>query len=272
MILAMMPGGTVSADTGSTTVDNINYDYDTVTKTARVTGHGSISGEITVDEVEYTVTAIGGNAFHKCKELTGISIQDSVTVIENGAFAYCSALTSVTIPAGMTAVNTNTFRECSSLISVTFEAGSKVETIGENVFRKCSSLAGIKIPAGVMRINHDAFDSNTPGLCFIYAGTCDEWKQKQFTERINKKRVQYINVKPMLKERAYSSISLEEMSNVEYRIDGGSWQDTPVFTGLSSGTEYTFEVRYKAEGEYEASVPDRQNSRHADTHHLQNRR
>lgn len=483
MILAMMPGGAVFADTGSTTVNNINYKYDMETKTATVTGHGSISGEIaipekiTVDEVEYTVTAIDGKAFDTCKELTGISIPDSVTAvgawafwrcvklekvsfekeskvsrigeyafaecgslnditipaevteiglcafwkcdkietvsfeegskagsIGNGAFwkctslksitipksvthmgntsfgqcsslvsvifeedsilesiggsafsectslismhipngvtsigtkvfsdcpvlaeisvaegntAYvsdggvllnkdkteiirypaaksgnsyivpdtvteisygafedsinleeirlpkgitdigeaafsnCSSLKNITIPAGVTYILEKTFEDCRSLTSVTFEAGSTVKQIANFAFSNCSSLESFEIPTSVMRIFYHAFDSNTPGLCFIYAGTRDEWKQKQFPE----KRVQYINVKPVLKDRAYSSISLEEINGAEYRIDGGSWQDIPVFTGLSSGTEYTFEVRYKAEEGYAASEP-----------------
>lgn len=202
-----------------------------------------------------TVTEISYGAFEDSINLEEIRLPKGITDIGEAAFSNCSSLKNITIPAGVTYILEKTFEDCRSLTSVTFEAGSTVKQIANFAFSNCSSLESFEIPTGVMRIDSDAFDSNTPGLCFIYAGTRDEWKQKQFPEEINKKRIQYINVKPVLKDRAYSSISLEEINGAEYRIDGGSWQDIPVFTGLSSGTEYTFEVRYKAEEGYAASEP-----------------
>lgn len=203
------------------------------------------------------VTYILDNTFKNCRSLTSVTFEagSKVETIGENAFRKCSSLAGIKIPAGVTLIDESAFEDCSGLVSVSFEEGSLLNEIEEDAFDSCSSLESFEIPTGVMRIDSDAFDSNTPGLCFIYAGTGDEWKQKQFPEEINKKRIQYINVKPVLKDRAYSSISLEEINGAEYRIDGGSWQDTPVFTGLSSGTEYTFEVRYKAEEGYAASEP-----------------
>ena len=54
-----------------------------------------------------------------------------------------------------------------------------------------------------------------------------------------------------LASRGYDEVTLKSIgkSNIdtaaEYRIAGGKWQDNPTFTGLKSGTEYTFEARYK---------------------------
>lgn len=71
---------------------------------------------------------------------------------------------------------------------------------------------------------------------------------------------------PELASRTTSSITLKEIkanangAAAEYGIstDGGetwAWQDSPVFTKLSSGTEYTFAARYGAVDSYNASDP-----------------
>ena len=63
---------------------------------------------------------------------------------------------------------------------------------------------------------------------------------------------------PELESHTSSSITLKTIADangakVQYRINGGEWQDSPTFTGLRSSTEYTFEARYAATGNYEAS-------------------
>ena len=63
---------------------------------------------------------------------------------------------------------------------------------------------------------------------------------------------------PELESRTSSSITLKTIADAngakaQYRINGGEWQDSPAFTGLRSSTEYTFEARYAATGNYEAS-------------------
>lgn len=42
-----------------------------------------------------------------------------------------------------------------------------------------------------------------------------------------------------------TSITLHTIEGAEYSMDGITWQDSPTFTGLTSGTEYTLYVRYK---------------------------
>ena len=41
------------------------------------------------------------------------------------------------------------------------------------------------------------------------------------------------------------SVTLEELDGAEYRVDGGEWQDSCVFEGLSPVKKYLFEARYK---------------------------
>ena len=64
---------------------------------------------------------------------------------------------------------------------------------------------------------------------------------------------------PMLKDRSYTSITLKEVAandngaTAEYSMDGENWQPSPTFIGLTSGTTYTFYVRYAATDNYNAS-------------------
>lgn len=75
------------------------YSYDTAAKTATVaeqyyaqcTGDIVIPESITVEGVDYTVTAIAGDAFYY-KDITSVVVPASVTSVGNFAFSECSAL------------------------------------------------------------------------------------------------------------------------------------------------------------------------------------
>ena len=64
---------------------------------------------------------------------------------------------------------------------------------------------------------------------------------------------------PTLKDRSYTSITLNEVAandngaTAKYSMDGEHWQSSSTFTGLTSGTTYTFYVRYAATDNYNAS-------------------
>ena len=45
--------------------------------------------------------------------------------------------------------------------------------------------------------------------------------------------------------RTSSSITLNAVEGCEYSKDGSTWQDSPIFSGLTAETMYTFYVRYK---------------------------
>ena len=58
---------------------------------------------------------------------------------------------------------------------------------------------------------------------------------------------------PTRYSRSTSKIVLNTVSGVEYSRGGTNWQDSPSFSGLNSGTSYTFYQRYKATATTEAS-------------------
>ena len=52
---------------------------------------------------------------------------------------------------------------------------------------------------------------------------------------------------PVLKSKSSNKITFKDMGdNIEYKREGGVWQDSNEFSGLNSSTEYTFYIRYKA--------------------------
>jgi hypothetical protein len=65
---------------------------------------------------------------------------------------------------------------------------------------------------------------------------------------------------PELESTTSNSITLKKIAAhdtaaAQYRINGGAWQDSNVFTGLSADTVYKFEARYAAvDGKYNASA------------------
>ena len=52
--------------------------------------------------------------------------------------------------------------------------------------------------------------------------------------------------RPVLKSVSDSTVTLQTVAGCEYRMEGGSWQSSPEFTGLSPATSYTFYQRYAA--------------------------
>ena len=58
---------------------------------------------------------------------------------------------------------------------------------------------------------------------------------------------------PTLKDRTYTSITLDTIEGAKYRCNGGAWQTSPEFTGLTAGTTYTFEAYYPETADCKAS-------------------
>ena len=132
------------------TIDGIKYDVITKAKQATVirgetkySGSIVIPSEITHNNVTYSVTSIGNEAFYECKGLTSIEIPNSVTSIGNEAFWGCRGLTSVTIPNSVTSIGGRAFQGCSGLTSI--EIPNSVTSIGNYAFYGCSGLKEVHI-------------------------------------------------------------------------------------------------------------------------------
>jgi hypothetical protein len=112
--------------------------------------------EIPATIIGKPVTEIGGNAFNRCGQITGVTIPGSVMSIGDYAFARCDALEGVAIPATVASIGDYAFNSCDELASVSITEG--VATIGSNAFGYCDSLPVVAIPASVVSIGSNAFD------------------------------------------------------------------------------------------------------------------
>lgn len=130
-------------------VNSIYYNLNHQTQEATVTFKGKTSDyfpeeysgsvniptSITVNNVEYSVTSIGVQAFYECYGLTSVTIPSSVTSIGVQAFRSCSGLTSVNIPSSVTSIGHSAFSGCRNLTSITIP--NSVTTIESSTFYGC---------------------------------------------------------------------------------------------------------------------------------------
>lgn len=98
-------------------------------------------------EADSKLTAIGGEAFMRCSNLTSISIPNGVTIIEPYTFNNCSNLTSVIIPEGVTSIGYAAFARCDSLVEIAIP--KSVKNIEAYAFSFCDSLTSVTMPKGV---------------------------------------------------------------------------------------------------------------------------
>ena len=126
--------------------------------------HTQPSGDVVLpetvqnDNVIYTVTRIGSQAFYCCNSMTSVAIPNSVTLIGSEAFWSCSGLTgNLTIPNSVTRINSYAFYYCSGLNGSLILSNS-LNYIGFYAFSGCNHLNGsLFIPSSVTTIDGCAF-------------------------------------------------------------------------------------------------------------------
>ena len=225
-----------------------------------------------------TLDSIAEGVFANCTALTEINLPESITSIGEYAFENCSSLTSITIPQKVYKIDIDAFSGCTSLSKVTFDEGSCLSEIAGNAFRNCTGLTNITIPKSVKAIGGDAFSgcSNlrlvtfengcnlsalepdafakcSADLYIIYNGINPPITWEAAGISSSQVKAQVNPTKPTLQLQSCTSktITLKaepeiQGTPVEYRMQGGTWQDLPTFTGLTPNTSYTFEARYQA--------------------------
>ena len=148
--------------------DGIYYDIisedDRTVEVVDYNDGGNYSGELIIpskvnlQSKDYTVVAIGEEAFYGCERLISTNISDGITSIGGWAFWNCVNLTSIKLPNSLISIGEYAFFACKSLASIELPDG--LTSIGQYAFYFCESLSFIDIPDGVTSIGEGAF-----GLC-----------------------------------------------------------------------------------------------------------
>lgn len=181
----------VVAQAAGTTLDGLCYNLDAEKNTATVThlldsdgyNYPDLKGAVTVpstviiDEVSYTVTAIGTSAFADCEGIESVTLPVTVTSVGNYAFNGCLNLRSVTLPGTLTEIGISAFSgtsitevelsgDITAIRSGTF-AGTElervklpatVEVIGEKAFAGCAKLREVALGDRLVSIANGAFE------------------------------------------------------------------------------------------------------------------
>jgi hypothetical protein len=172
------------------TVDGICYNIISVGRqTCEVTSRGEelyYTGSLTIpetvvddyDNTEYTVIAIGKNAFFYCTDLTSVTLPNTIQSLKEGSFEmtgittlnipesvttigedcfWSSKLESITVPGSVKELGDNAFRMCRQLTSITFEEG--VESLGAASLYCCEALTTLRFPESLTTIGDKCFQS-----------------------------------------------------------------------------------------------------------------
>lgn len=164
-------------------VDGIKYTtIDDVEKTCAVAKYGDYAGVVNIpssvsyEGVEYTIVAIGEEAFQgkqiskvnipgtvtkicraafNLSTIEEIDIPNSVETIDTAAFFSCSKLKRVILPNQLTRLEPGILGRCYNLESISIP--ETVESIGFQAFQFCHKLTNVRIPDSVKKIGQRAF-------------------------------------------------------------------------------------------------------------------
>ena len=141
--------------------DNVNPYYVTYRVTSRLPNEVEIKGcgtnykdctlvipaTVEYNEVSYSVTSIGKDAFNGACWFTSVSFPASVRSIEEKAFNNCDDLVTVTFAEGsqLASIVKETFNDCDNLATVTFAEGSQLASIEMMAFFGCDKLATVTL-------------------------------------------------------------------------------------------------------------------------------
>ena len=175
----------VEGELKETTYEGLNYAYVEGKGTATVIGRAdsemrkiSIPATISVNSVNYNVTAVGTAAFRD-NSIDTLIIASGIEEIGKDAFNYCWNLKKVELPSTLKIIADRAFTYCGNIKRI--ELPSSLDSIGNAAFYSCDNLmfvvSKIQTP---FAINTDVFVNNgskSNAILYVPVGTSSAYQQ-----------------------------------------------------------------------------------------------
>ena len=134
------------------TIGDMTYEYLTGPKTATLVSTTTtdvkvtIPGTVTINNVAYTVTAIGSAAFKNVTAMESLLISENIETIGTSAFQGCTNLKKIWLPESLASIGKQAFDGCSKITHVSSDALSLPASASEMVPVNSSAL--LFVPKG----------------------------------------------------------------------------------------------------------------------------
>ena len=158
---------------------NAYWEFDSTSKTLKITGTGEISNFINKDNTPWSafrsqikkvdvaegITTLGNNSFYLCESLESAVIPDSVGLIGISCFAFCYKLSefSVSEDNNISEIQTGAFNSCTSLKTLSFPKAKKIDYWA---FRNCTKPLSVYLLSDQLEpfgeINTSSYDHEGP--------------------------------------------------------------------------------------------------------------
>ena len=149
------------------TRNGIYYQINSNQTSVTVQNNGSFnaySGDVVIpptvvyNDLTYTVTSIGYQAFKDCSDLTSVRLPENIVYIMNEAFMNCTSLTSITIPSSVVTMYQNIFKGCTSLETINCLWTTARSTNTNNFDASTYAIATLNVPLG----SKSSYQGTTP--------------------------------------------------------------------------------------------------------------
>lgn len=144
---------------------------------------------------QYTVSAIGDDAFRKCSKLTSVALPKTLISIGLFAFSGCSGLSCFTIPENVINIESGILSYCSGLTSINVEEGNGwysspdncnaiIYSSAGNINKLISGCKNTKVPENLRYFDQWAFAGITGLTSFTFPDGPESVSFNMFTDCI----------------------------------------------------------------------------------------